>query len=329
MTKKNSTLKAFFVVVFGLLTVGTVLLQVYKSGANTTKVETTLFGILQFVFSIVFAWLIATTTSEREFVQSQKQFAIAAFRRIKEIEKGVQRLLLRVSEKQERVSGDILQELNVIREISIGINETIKSSIADWADIIGEELQTIQKIEEIQESREPTPSDVVPIEFEKRSSIEGDKEIIKELRVTQDSISELISSLPSSLQAIAKPNVERWERIEEQVQLLRIEKREEGFIMLNGFYESGFERDIFEFSEGDTLFVGLGDAPEKRLVALVVKDADNKSVGIITNHLPLSYDEGIRAIIECVGKSNFQIQITDIDRTTPDERHYFQAKTVD
>jgi hypothetical protein len=43
-------------------------------------------------------------------------------------------------------------ELDVITEIGIGIRESIRSSISDWADIIGDEIETVEKIQMIEKN---------------------------------------------------------------------------------------------------------------------------------------------------------------------------------
>ncbi len=313
-----------FAIILGLLTAGTLLLEIYKSGTNTTKVETTLFGALQFIFSIGFAWLIATIVSEKEFLRSQKHFAIAAFRRIKEIEKAVQRLLLRTSERQDNASEDTIQELKVIREISMGISETIKSSIADWADIIGEELETIHEIEELKIEQEAVISDSLPNDKQDIEKIKAD------LKRNEEKLTDLIKSLPHSLQTITKPSHDYEESVNRCALTLRKEIEEKGFVKLHGFSAPAFGRDIWDFSEGDRLFVSIDDLPPSRIGVLVVKDHKQKKVGMITNHLELPYTCGVKAITKALGKSNFEIEITRISKKAArSERHYFEAKTVD
>ena len=96
-----------------------------------TKTETALFGILEFVFSISFAWILSRISFRAEFEEGQRRFAIAAYRRVREIERTADRLLIRTSQSSSGASLELTHEIDVIRQIAIGIQDAIKSSIAD------------------------------------------------------------------------------------------------------------------------------------------------------------------------------------------------------
>ena len=58
--------------VLGILIITIISIQIITLNENTTIVETTLFNILQFVFSIAFAWHLSSIVSQNEFRKSQK-----------------------------------------------------------------------------------------------------------------------------------------------------------------------------------------------------------------------------------------------------------------
>ena len=91
------------VIIVGLLCAGTLILEIYWSGGKITRTETTLFGVLQFIFAVTFAWFLARSSSEREFQQRQKNFAISAYRRIREISRAAERMLTPIIHGGHRV----------------------------------------------------------------------------------------------------------------------------------------------------------------------------------------------------------------------------------
>ena len=148
MKTRPTGVAPWFAVALALLTAATIILRISTCNAETTKLETTLFSILQFLFSIGFAYVLAQIVPRDQFMKSQRRFAVAAYRRIKEIDRGVEHLLSRTRYQMKVVSKETLRELEVIRAIAAGICESIKSSVADWGDVIREEIETLEKIEE-------------------------------------------------------------------------------------------------------------------------------------------------------------------------------------
>jgi drug/metabolite transporter (DMT)-like permease len=58
--------------IFGVLVIATITMQIVTSN-NQTKIEATLFNILQFIFSIAFGWYVTKITTANEFQQNQKR----------------------------------------------------------------------------------------------------------------------------------------------------------------------------------------------------------------------------------------------------------------
>ena len=326
----------WFAVLLAVLTAATIILRMTTSNAETTVLETSLFSILQFLFSIGFAWVLAQIVSRNEFIRSQRNFAVAAYRRIKEIESGNDRILSRTNYQRKTISNqEALRELEVIRAIASGIQQSIKSSVADWGDVIGEEIETVEKIEEIATKQDrlfSTPSLLEPSGQIRPREQTGT--ILERLNETEKTLSILVSSLPHSLQLQLSPFREesglREGDIESQVQILAKQKEEKGYIELSGFWDPSFERDIREFSVGNRLLVGVYTVG-RRTDALIAKDDCGSSVGVITNSLDLNYEEFTAVIIEYVGKRYFHVEITEIPEQKREafDRHYFGAKIVD
>lgn len=189
--KRLISFEAFAAIILLILTVIVIGLQIYYSGSNSTKLETSLFSVLQFILSLGFSWLLARITLQSEFKKSQKNFAIAAYRRILEINNAIERLINRVNSHMKNSGPELSHELDVISEVTLGVRESIQSSVADWADIIGEEIEKINRIQKLKEQK-----------FEQTSQIkdlDSGQSIDKILSQLNEQINGLESSLPATL----------------------------------------------------------------------------------------------------------------------------------
>jgi len=330
MKIKTSELTPWFAIILGILTVASIILRIFSSSAQSTKLELSLFSILQFLLSISFAWVFTRIVTKNEFMESQRKFAISAYRRIKEIDRGIERLLSWLGSYKGFVSKEMHEEIDVFRAITLGIRESIKSSIADWCDIIGEEIDTVEEIEKIradQESLLDEPSTLKPGVLSKK---EEGKNFFDKVKESQERLEKLISELPHSLQINAKEHIFARGKagISTQIERLDAQKAKYGYVRIRGFWDSSLERNINEFSEGDILLASIGDVG-RRIGALIAKDKSGKSVGVIINTLRTSYPDFQSAIVSYVGKSNFQIQLTEIDKAKKDGRIYFSSKIID
>ena len=125
--KKNNTLTW----ILGIAVVAIILLEIYISDQTVTKTETALFGVIQFTFSLGFAWLLSRQNSKIEFEREQRKFAAAALRRIKEIESQTNHLVSRLNDAIGNKGRNHLHELDIARTQALSINETTQSSMLD------------------------------------------------------------------------------------------------------------------------------------------------------------------------------------------------------
>lgn len=321
--KGTSRIDVVLAILLLIATIATIILQILFSSPTSTKVETSLFSVLQFVFSLAFSWLLARISLRSEFQESQKKFAISAYRRIIEINNAVNRLINRTTSHMGKAEDDTHHELDVITEIGIGIRESIRSSISDWADIIGEEIETVEKIQKIREKQELEKFNNVSLESSE--NLPDRNEVVVE---------ELISTLPSSLKITADELRDDYaSRINRGKAKLKREEKRKGYVEVKGFYESPLDRDIYDFNEGDILQVRIGDDNDSRVGALIAYDNENNSVGIIVNKMTTiaqSYFDAVDILIHYLGRSTFRIEILDIDRSNEIHgRHYFTGKILD
>ena len=185
MTKEN-----ILIIVLGLAAVATIITEVSMSAGQLSQTESALFGALQFLFSLAFAWYLSKESSQAEFDKRQRKFAVSAFRRIKEIEVQISHLLKRLDQAKRGDEAEHYHGLDVASVMAQSINKTTQSSKLDWADVIGDEIESLEKIENLQD---------IEVTDETQESEDGDSSTSK----LSEKIEELKSSLSSELKLYA------------------------------------------------------------------------------------------------------------------------------
>jgi hypothetical protein len=316
----------WFAIVFGGLAAGTLVAQILTAGPNATPVETALFSVLQFVFSIAFAWLMTGLAAKREFMESQKAFAVAAYRRIHEINEGIERLLARSTVQLRAQSPELQREAEVMCAIAMGVRSSIKSSIADWGDIIGDEITTIGRIERIKDEQE------VLLELPRAHALDAAKptaaeELRDAIGRSNEQIAKLLATLPPSLRLVAGTPKRPRDPLADYSQDFETEEKETGTIRLRGFWEHGLDRDIQEISIGDPLTIKastLGD----RVLCVAAYDTKGESVGIMINSGGGPYYLFREALISYFHSTEIPMKLTRIDGKKTGNRRYFEAEAA-
>lgn len=269
------------VILLGVLAGAALVLQVVRASATASKTETALFGVLQFVFSIAFAWLLTRVSAKREFEESQRQFAIAAYRRIREIDSGVERLLVRLRNQLPTASEETARELEVVMAIAIGIRSSTKSSIADWGDIIGEEIVTVERIANIRSEQEgfvefPTDSRKSRARLPKESAIS-----LQRLEASQKRVETLLESLPYSLRILESEETPVEVSITSEAARIESELKAQGFTDLRGYCDEGFPRHPRQDEIGSEIVIRLSDVSGR--VGILTAYASDVPIGVILN----------------------------------------------
>lgn len=143
-----------FAVLFGIGAIVTFGLEIYLIIKNSTlsSVESGLFSTIEFALSIGFGWFIQGIESEKKFKDSLKDYAFSAHRRISDINKAMNRLILNIDNYIKNHSSDANTNLfESTKLIAEGVIDTIESAKKDWADVIGEELLKKEKIKELEQ----------------------------------------------------------------------------------------------------------------------------------------------------------------------------------
>lgn len=292
---KNS-LKNFiaFALFIGVITLSFVQIN---SAETVTKTETALFNILQLIFSLGFSWIISSYFSELSFLAAQKKFAIGAFRRIKEIERSLSRAQNLLS--PDKVGSKDTQNHQSVMFCLLNAQDAVNSSIADWGDIIGDEIHLTKEITRLKGLR--GAADKFEKEYLDNIATASSKE--SEL---ENEIQELKSELPASLRIEEENESKIYDMAEF---FLSHEIKETGEIVLNGFWEpeDSFTGDLENVEPGDTLYISRGYT-EHRKDALLVFDKEDNWVGVITNkfmdyhdEIVMDYDSFLELFEDCLG----------------------------
>jgi hypothetical protein len=167
-------------------------LQVLSLSDKTTKLETVLFNILQFLLAVGFAWFSTRAIVRGEFEGSLKRFAVSAYRRISDIENIVSNLKSRVADMRAKNTEHDSHDLELIAAIVQDTARIVSSSRADWSDVIGEEMIALENITRLENEKAeieiPPSTSVTKTDFETR---------VKQI---DQKIEDLVSHLPAPLQ---------------------------------------------------------------------------------------------------------------------------------
>lgn len=251
-------LKNYVIYGTGIIAFCLILLSIIFSSYNKLSgLEVALFNVLQFTFSIIFTWLFSTATSEKQFKESQRKFAISAYRRILEIDKGIERIITLTEGNNEKTNTIVIQTA------AIGIQESIKSSIADWTDIIGPEIETIEEIKYFK-AQYPKTEDV------SLDNSNGKDNIV--LNNTDNVIKELQDKLPPSLRNIYDSNTRPV-----IYSLMESELASKGFNEFHVGHRSKVDVDYDKYSLGTILTVRVNNG------TLRVYDSSDIYIGNILN----------------------------------------------
>lgn len=292
-----------------------VYVQIFHA-TNQTKLEASLISALQFACSIGFTWLFSIIVFKNTFQDKQKKFAITAFRRIKEIERNIKRT-------QEHIKGALESEedlkncLSVAQFSLLNVQDTINSSISDWADIIEDEIEVsseIQRLETLHSTNKTTNDN--------------------------EKIERLIKKLPPELRHQTSIDKNNAELKKEAVIFLSKAIINDGYISLKGFWEArdSFMKNLDGITVGSKLYIAWG-ITEKRTGVILAYNEQGESLAIITNRcsrLNVSYDIFATALDEVYGRTlrpkmfgghPVEATVTKIERLDPkSERQYIQVK---
>ncbi|MCH7315806.1 hypothetical protein [Acinetobacter sp. ANC 3882] len=274
-------------VVLLLASIGLVLVQVFNL-STPTKLEIALVSALQYICSIGFTWLLSIIVFNNSYKDKQKKFAIGAFRRVKEIERNIKRTQAHIDHSLKN-GNDLKSCLAVAKFSLINAQDTINSSISDWADIIEDELEISAQIEKLESSSTKNIKD------------EAENDSAKQ------EIESLTKKLPPELRHKISAERSKQDQIEEAVIYLGKKIIKDEFIELRGFWEprNGFMTDLTGIIVGSKIYIARG-ITDTRTGAILMYNEAGESLAVVTNccsELRAPYDVFAEAIDNVFGRT--------------------------
>jgi hypothetical protein len=120
---------------------------------NPSQQTNSLFRALEFIFSLGIGWCLQRISSREEFQESLHKFAFSAYRRIKDIDRSVNKISSEIRQMRFNYPIERVHELDLIGVLAEEMNNTVNSSIADWGDIIGDDLKKKERIDELENEK--------------------------------------------------------------------------------------------------------------------------------------------------------------------------------
>ena len=322
MNPKTRNYDFIAAIIFAVLVASTIVLQIATSRNTNSPLVITLFNVLQFIFSIIFAWILTRYSAKKEFEETQKKFAVAAYRRMLQLRETLRFLEFKIKEKTN-ASQEMKRNFDSIEALTFGIEQTINSSISDWADIISDEIATMHELEQLKKEQDLFLSDQNTGGLERVY-----KESLKQLVENhQKQIVALTKKLPPTLRSTSEEEENPGLHFKDDTDALTEELKNKGHIELTGFWDPSFPTDIYRFKVGDTLVASVDDIADRTGI-LAAHDQDGKGVGVLTNKVTSNYRGFVMVVLEVMRKSKFDVVITDIRKKPSGDRHYFKVITA-
>lgn len=284
-------------IVLGLMALSCFGFQAFSVSEKTTSLETSLFNMLQFLLTIGFAWFSTRAISRSEFERSLKQFAIGAYRRISDIEKMTQRLQKEILEMLASPETNDKSCLRIVEAIVADTGQIVRSSTDDWADVIGEELISLEKIRRLEHEKREIST------YRERAGEQGD--VDTKIIEIEEKLDELRSKLPTSLRLSSQENNKEEFSANTAAMWLK-EKHKDGAGLLletRSGREYSSESDPRKINFNQSLFILQSSGGGLNII-----DANNNILGRVLNPLPFGYQESASAIELCYGSKEIPVE---------------------
>jgi hypothetical protein len=296
----------------GALALLTFALHVRWSSVPLNARETALFSILEFLLTLGFGWFSTRAISRNEFENSLKQFAVSAYRRIADIERMLTRLQYE-TRQAAKAEPALESHLRSIEAVVADTSQLVRSSIADWTDVIGEELLTLEQIARLEHER-------AELRFE-LSTQHARPDAETRLRRINQEFSYLVSRLPR-LMRIERPKPARPTDKDVAEWIAREHHRYEGFeltIVTGDLYRQERHHESLQAGE----LVRLVRAAEHSGDAIDAVDSGGAVIGRMQNLSPVSYEEFVAGLEKCYGGFPLSARVVEVNEPEQREDGYY------
>jgi hypothetical protein len=305
-SRQSGNVELVMAVVLGVLALLCFAWQVRTVGTHTTATETFLFNSLQFILTTGFAWFSTRAASRLEFEQSLKKFAISAYRRIADIERMVDRLHSEVREMISDAPKSEITNLRIVEAIVSDTGQLVRSSISDWADVIGEELLAIERIKRLEHEKELLQKDNV------EASSKIGSELSAALQNIENAIAKIQSTLPPRLQLATEIQDQTDESVERKARsLARKHRRQEGLRITAGTSTGDLyphERAAKDLAPGEVLLTVKSPGG-----GIDIADKLGHRIGRLLNETGGTYTGFEKALARCYGEGPLSVEFVGIE----------------
>lgn len=257
--------------IFIILEVVLVILRLVSPASETSQAENVLFSTFEIVFSLYIGYFIQKIDSAKQFQESLKQYGLSAYRRIMDIRKSVDRTIIQIDRIGKNYPREKLNEIDALRLILEGTFDTVESSILDWGDIIGPEIQKKERAELLKDELEKSQ--------EKLNLNQADRETIEGLRRELNKIN---SELPLALKSNGMSKEREFEQLSSYMDYFEDSVYRNRSVDLYILLGDNFSAETFEkFISTEPIFCmmyeGIGWCP------VTGKDGANNQIGELVN----------------------------------------------
>jgi hypothetical protein len=243
---------------------------------TATKLEVVFFNIFQFALSLLIGWLLSHSLSEETFREAQRRFAVAAFRRIMAIERSLLRLQSRLDVPATATREQLRETMSVARIGLDAAQDNVRSSIADWGDVIGDEIHVAREVSRLKGLRE--------VEKDPTGRIEASSSDLAELN---KQIQALKEKLPATIRAEVDADEFDFSEAATGIRNRLLNNQ----LVFSVYWDAldSWDRTPNDVSVGDSVLVARV-ITENRGEVLIVYDKDHHKVGVVINDFG---DDGI------------------------------------
>jgi hypothetical protein len=137
--------------VFVVLEIVLFVMRIMRPTIEINQTENVLYSTFEIVFSLYIGYFIQRIDTMRQFQERLKQYGFSAYRRIMDIRKSIDRSLTAIDQMNKNYPKDKTNDMDILRSMLEGTSDTVESSVLDWSDIIGEEINKKAKADQLEE----------------------------------------------------------------------------------------------------------------------------------------------------------------------------------
>lgn len=212
------------------------------NNSSMSALENALINTLFFIASIAFSGIFTYISAENSFKQAQREFGFSAYRRIKELEQFIDLYQVALDEASLVISQTadktlVTSKFFDLRMLSEYIKRTTISSIDDWSQIIGDDLDKISKLEEYSSQL----SELELIHSKNTNNTELDDKLNKKILELQAEIKLLNEQIPQYV-------LRNYKKTEDEIDKIRERLSRAGMFRINMLNEAEIENYKKELS---------------------------------------------------------------------------------